>query len=234
MTILKASNVHKTFGKTGLTTEVLKGIDLTIEKGEFVAITGPSGSGKSTLLYLFGGLDRPSQGEIYIQDRPTAKMTDFDLAKMRNEEIGFVFQFHFLLPELTALENVVVPMLIRGESLKKAQGLAMEILERVGMGHRAKHYPKQMSGGEQQRVAIARALINRPAILLGDELTGNLDTQNSKEIYDLLRDCHKEFNQTIVLITHNTELAKMADRTIAIIDGQVQSDQRNSVTETLS
>jgi lipoprotein-releasing system ATP-binding protein len=225
MTIIKANQVRKTFGKNGAAVEVLKGIDLEIDKGEFVAITGPSGSGKSTMLYLFGGLDRPSSGEILIQDRPTSKLNDFDLAKMRNQEIGFVFQFHFLLPELTALENVLVPILIRGEKMGTAREMAKELLEKVGVGHRISHYPKQMSGGEQQRVAIARALINRPAMLLGDELTGNLDTQNSHEIYELLRACHRDFNQTIVLITHDMHIAEQASRIVRIMDGQIVSDE---------
>ncbi|MEB3198011.1 MAG: ABC transporter ATP-binding protein [Candidatus Sericytochromatia bacterium] len=202
----------------------VNGVSLRIDRGEFVAITGPSGSGKSTLLYLLGALDRPTSGSVRIDGADTARMHDPELAALRNRHVGFVFQFHFLLPELTALENVVLPQLVAGVARATAQARAQELLERLELTHRAGHRPHELSGGQQQRVAIARALANRPLLLLGDEPTGNLDTGNSHKVYEWLREQNQQHGQTIVLVTHNPELAEAADRVIELVDGQLVAD----------
>lgn len=222
--ILEAVGVRKTFCRDGENLQVLTGIDLQVHTGEFVAITGPSGSGKSTLLYLLGALDRPSDGEVRLAGESTSGLADPGLARIRNRLVGFVFQFHFLMMDLTALENVMVPAMVRGASSGSCRKRAQELLERVGLGHRLAHRPAQLSGGEQQRVAIARALINSPALLLGDELTGNLDTATSESIYQLLREHNQSEGQTIVVVTHNPQLAQHADRVIEMVDGTIRSD----------
>ncbi|HEY9897573.1 MAG TPA: ABC transporter ATP-binding protein [Pantanalinema sp.] len=224
--VLQAAEVTKSFKKEGL--QVLRGVSLSVEKGEFIAITGPSGSGKSTLLYLLGGLDRPSSGTISIQGQSTTGMSDRRLAALRNKAIGFVFQFHFLLPELTATENVMAPLLVAGASTKEARPLAEKLLHEVELSHRLEHKPAELSGGEQQRVAIARALIQSPALLLGDELTGNLDTGTGEAIYRLLRRYNRELGQTIIVVTHNPQLAQHADRVIDMVDGRIRSVTSNS------
>lgn len=222
--ILQATGIRKAFRRDGEDLEILAGIDLRIRKGEFLAITGPSGSGKSTLLYLLGALDRPSRGEVRLAGESTTGLADAAMARIRNRLVGFVFQFHFLMMDLTALENVMVPAMLAGASPGRCQDRARALLERVGLGHRLTHRPAQLSGGEQQRVAIARALINEPAMLLGDELTGNLDTAAGEAIYQLLREHNRTEGQTIVVVTHNPQLASHADRVIEMVDGRIRSD----------
>jgi lipoprotein-releasing system ATP-binding protein len=204
------------------------GVDLRIQAGEFVAITGPSGSGKSTLLYMLGGLDRPTHGEVLIDGVSTQKLPEQKLANLRNAKVGFVFQFHFLLPELTALDNVALPMMVAGKPDQEARARAAELLDLVELTNRVGHRPHELSGGQQQRVAIARALANDPLLLLGDELTGNLDTHNSQIVYALLRTYNRERGQTIVIVTHNLELARFADRHIELVDGHITRDQAAS------
>jgi lipoprotein-releasing system ATP-binding protein len=217
---LATAGVDKVLGR-GLPVTVLRGVDLTIQAGEFVAITGPSGSGKSTLLYLLGGLDRPTAGHVYILGQDTSAMADGPLSHLRMTQVGFVFQFHFLLPELTAVENIAAALLLAGEPRKVADDRAMSLLQRFGMAKRAKHRPGQLSGGEQQRVAIARAMANRPTVLLGDEPTGNLDQANSLAVYDEFRRLNQEHGQTIVVVTHDPTLAALADRRIELVDGRI-------------
>jgi lipoprotein-releasing system ATP-binding protein len=217
---LEARNVSKVLGR-GVPVTVLQDVSLTIQPGEFVAVTGPSGSGKSTLLYLLGGLDRPSGGDILILGQGTGAMPDNRLSDLRRETIGFVFQFHFLLPELTAAENVAAPLILAGASHQAARERAMDLLQRFGLANRAEHRPGQLSGGEQQRVAIARAMANRPAVLLGDEPTGNLDQTNSLAVYEEFRRLNREHGQTIVIVTHDPSLAALADRRIELVDGRI-------------
>lgn len=225
--VLEARGVVKAFQKDRASLAVLREVSLSVQKGEFVAITGPSGSGKSTLLYLLGALDRPSDGEIVILGKTTSGMNDKRLAALRLKDIGFVFQFHFLLPELNATENVMAPLLIAGVPSDQARTRAQSLLRKVELGHRLDHKPSELSGGEQQRVAIARALVHDPALLLGDELTGNLDTATGEAIYQLLRQYNRDRGQTIIVVTHNPELARHADRVIEMVDGQVRSDTRH-------
>lgn len=219
--ILEAQGVRKVFHRAGQAVEAICGIDLEIHAGEFVAITGPSGSGKSTLLYLLGALDRPSSGEIRLLGDATQEMRDAELANIRNRVVGFVFQFHFLMMELTATENVMIPALVAGKPLGEARRHARQLLDRVGLAQRVDHRPAQLSGGEQQRVAIARALMNRPVLLLGDEPTGNLDTATGESIYQLLRDQNRETGQTTIVVTHNPVLAQHADRLLHVVDGRL-------------
>ncbi|MEB3187926.1 MAG: ABC transporter ATP-binding protein [bacterium] len=219
--LLQARRVTRAFRASDGALEVLHAVDLEVRRGEFVAITGPSGSGKSTLLYLLGAMDRPDEGEILIGGQSTSSLGESDLASLRQRHIGFVFQFHFLLQDLTAVENVMTPLLLGGMSFRKASEQATGMLEQVGLGHRLTHLPSRLSGGEQQRVAIARALVHRPALLLGDEPTGNLDTRTGEQIHALLRQANREHGQTIVLVTHNPALAALADRVISIEDGRV-------------
>jgi lipoprotein-releasing system ATP-binding protein len=212
--------VTKVLGR-GVPVTVLQNVTLAIQTGEFVAITGPSGSGKSTLLYLLGGLDRPSSGDVTILDQSTTDMPDQRLSDLRLAKVGFVFQFHFLLPELTAAENVAAPLILAGLSRQQANERAMALIARFGLTKRASHRPGQLSGGEQQRVAIARAMANRPAVLLGDEPTGNLDQTNSLAVYEELRRLNREHGQTIVVVTHDPALAALADRRIELVDGRI-------------
>ena len=200
---------------------VLKGIDLEIKKGEIVAIIGASGVGKSTLLHLLGGLDRPTEGTLYYEGEDIFALNDQELDRFRNEEIGFVFQFHHLLPEFTALENVAMPGLIAQQKSDVAQDRAKELLDYVGLGERLKHRPSELSGGERQRVAIARALVNQPKVVLADEPTGNLDQKTSEAVHDLLWTLNDQFNQTFIIVTHNQTLAQRADRLVQLVDGQV-------------
>lgn len=212
-----AENIKKKIGNT----EILKGISLQINPSEVVSLVGPSGAGKSTLLSILGTLDKPSEGKVLIDSEDILKMNEKKLAAFRNKNIGFVFQFHHLLPEFTALENVYIPALIKGESKSNAEQSAKELLDRVGLSHRINHKPTELSGGEQQRVAVARALINQPKVIFADEPTGNLDSHNAEALHQLFFELRKEFGQTFVIVTHNEHLAQMADRTIHIVDGMI-------------
>lgn len=226
-TILHAQDIHKVFGVGEMATEIIHGITLSFETGEFTAIIGPSGSGKSTLLYMLGALERPTRGSIIIAGQDTATMDDIMLAHLRNAILGFVFQFHFLLPEFTARENVAMPLLIQGRGASnEAYAKAEAMLERVGMKGRMTARPGQLSGGQAQRVAIARALVNSPRIVFCDEPTGSLDTQSSEQVYRLLRELNSELHQTIIVVTHETTFADRSDRIINIVDGRVESDRR--------
>lgn len=217
MALIEASNIHKSFGSL----QVLKGINASIEPGEIVTIVGASGAGKTTFLQIAGTLMKPSQGNIYINGTLVNEMRDKELARFRNKHIGFVFQFHHLLPEFSALENVCIPAFIGGISKSDATKRAKEILSFLGLSHRTDHKPNELSGGEQQRVAVARALINKPDVVLADEPSGNLDSQNKKELHELFFTLRTQYNQTFVIVTHDTELAGMSDRTITMYDGQL-------------
>jgi len=220
--LLEAKNLHKVYYNGNKQLEVLKGVNLNIDKGKFVAIVGPSGAGKSTLLHILGGLDRPTQGEVIFGQKNIYNLSDIELSKIRNERIGFVFQFYHLLSEFTVLENVSLPALINDDLQSQvcdAQKKALELLEEVGLTKRIKHFPSQLSGGEQQRVAIARALINKPGLLLCDEPTGNLDSKTSDEIIALVKKINLENQMAVVLVTHNAELAKIAESVYYLRDG---------------
>ena len=215
--MIRTKEIRKSFG----TLEVLKGIDLLVERGEVVSIVGPSGAGKTTLLQILGTLSRPSSGEIEIDGEAVHALSDRQLSRFRNTKIGFVFQFHHLLPEFTALENVCIPGYIGGRDRREVEKRAAELLEMLGMEHRSSHKPAELSGGEQQRVAIARALINSPAVLLADEPSGNLDTKNREEIHRLFFTLRDTLGQTVVIGTHDGQLAAMSDRKIEMVDGQI-------------
>jgi lipoprotein-releasing system ATP-binding protein len=216
MTILEAKDIHKSFG----TLEVLKGVDLQVQQGEVISIVGSSGAGKSTLLHIVGTLDKPDSGEVSIAQLNPGKFNDKALSKFRNEKIGFIFQFHHLLPEFTAKENVAIPQLLNGAKQKDADRRADELLDLLGLANRQHHKPSELSGGEQQRVAVARALANHPAVVLADEPSGNLDSQNAKELHQLFFKLRDEFKQTFIIVTHNEELADMADRKLVMKDGR--------------
>jgi lipoprotein-releasing system ATP-binding protein len=215
--ILKAEQIKKRYGNL----EVLKGIDLDIKASEIVAITGASGAGKSTLLHILGTLDRPDSGAVFFKGQEISQYKSKALAEFRNQNIGFVFQFHNLLPEFSALENVCLPAFIAGLGRKEAEMKAQVWLEKLGMAARAHHKPSELSGGEQQRVAVARALINSPAIIFADEPSGNLDEKNAEQLHRLFLELRAEIAQTFVIVTHNTELANMADRRIVLEKGEV-------------
>ena len=215
--MIRTKEIRKSFG----TLEVLKGIDLLVERGEVVSIVGPSGAGKTTLLQILGTLSRPSSGEIEIDGEAVHALSDRQLSRFRNTKIGFVFQFHHLLPECTALQNVCIPGYIGGRDRREVEKRAAELLEMLGMEHRSSHKPAELSGGEQQRVAIARALINSPAVLLADEPSGNLDTKNREEIHRLFFTLRDTLGQTVVIVTHDGQLAAMSDRKIEMVDGQI-------------
>lgn len=218
--MLTAENLSK---KYGLLT-VLQSVSLSIQQGEFVAIAGPSGAGKSTLLHLLGSLDMPDTGSIRLLDNEILKMPKRKQAAFRNKNMGFVFQFHHLLPEFNALENVSMPLWIAGVKKKEAAEQAKAVLEIVGLSHRLQHKPGELSGGEQQRVAIARAIVHRPAVIFADEPTGNLDTANAESVHQLFFKLREEYNQTFVIVTHNTHLAAMADRTLMMKDGRIEQE----------
>lgn len=220
--MIQATNIHKSYGKL----HVLKGVDVSIEKGEIVSIVGRSGAGKSTLLHILGTLDQADQGEVTIDGVKVNGMGQIELSRFRNERIGFIFQFHHLLPEFTALENVCIPAFIQKKSQAEAEKRAKELLDYLGLSARLTHKPTQMSGGEQQRVAVARALMNQPAVIFADEPSGNLDTASSKELHELLFKLRDDFQQTFLIVTHNEDLAKMSDRTIVMQDGLLASDGR--------
>ena len=210
----------------GVEVRALDGINLNINAGEFVAIVGPSGSGKSTLLNMIGLLDTPSSGRIFLKGIDVSRASPDERARLRNRELGFVFQYHHLIPEFSALENVMMPMLIAGKSKAEAKERSRELLVSVGLGERLDNRPNQLSGGQNQRVAVARALVNGPSIVIGDELTGNLDTKSSQLIYDLLRDLNKKINQTFILVTHDMTLAEKTDRILRIVDGRIVCELR--------
>ncbi|MBL4585865.1 MAG: ABC transporter ATP-binding protein [Flavobacteriales bacterium] len=213
--MIKATDIRKSYGEL----EVLKGVSLEINEGEIVSIVGASGAGKSTLLHIIGTLDKADSGIIKIKGIETGKLKDKRLSEFRNRGIGFVFQFHHLLPEFTALENVCIPAFIAGKSQREAEEKAKELLTFLGLADRAEHKPSELSGGEQQRVAVARALINRPAVVLADEPSGNLDSQSAKDLHQMFFDLRDKFKQTFVIVTHNEELADMADRKLVMKDG---------------
>lgn len=215
--MIKATNIQKRYGEL----EVLKGVSLEISEGEIVSIVGASGAGKSTLLHIIGTLDKPDSGTLSIKGIETGKLKDKQLSDFRNKAIGFVFQFHHLLPEFTALENVCIPAFIAGKSQSEAEEKAKELLQFLGLSERINHKPSELSGGEQQRVAVARALVNQPAVVLADEPSGNLDSQSAKDLHKMFFDLRDKFNQTFVIVTHNTELANMADRKLEMKDGQI-------------
>lgn len=210
-------NLHKSYGSL----EVLKGINLQIADSSVVTIVGASGAGKSTLLHLMGTLDKPDKGQVLIDQVDLYKLSDQELADYRNKNIGFVFQFHHLLPEFTAVENVALPALIAGKSKAQSIARATELLDFLKLSGRLEHKPSQLSGGEQQRVAVARALMNNPKLILADEPSGNLDSENASQLHQLFFDLRDQFKQTFIIVTHNNELAKMADRTITIKDGLI-------------
>jgi lipoprotein-releasing system ATP-binding protein len=220
--LIKATNIHRKFliGRNDYL-EVLKGISLEITQAEVIAIVGPSGAGKSTLLHILGLLDRPSDGELFFEGENVFALKDETLARLRNQKIGFIFQFHHLLPEFTALENVMMPALIAGKSMHAVQDRARQLLQDVSVEHRAEHKPNELSGGEQQRVAVARALMNEPKLVLADEPSGNLDSENADALHQMIFDLRNKYHQTFVIVTHNKELADMADREIMVVDGSI-------------
>lgn len=215
--MIEVRNIKKSYGSL----EVLKGINLSINKGEIVSIVGASGAGKTTLLQILGTLDNADSGHLFINNTEVSSLKGKKIAKFRNQNIGFVFQFHHLLPEFTALENVCIPYYIKKGNKKEAEAKAMKLLEILGVAARASHKPNELSGGEQQRVAVARALMNDPAIILADEPSGNLDSASANNLHQLFFKLREEFNQTFVIVTHNEELAAMADRKIVMRDGNV-------------
>jgi len=225
--MLSAKSLYKKYGNL----EVLKNVSLDVAKGEIVSIVGPSGAGKSTLLHLLGGLDKPDAGTVMINNTNLFSLSPKKQAAFRNRHLGFVFQFHHLLPEFTARENVAIPLWIKGTGKKEALVQAVKMLNIVGLKKREDNKPAELSGGEQQRVAIARALVNRPDIIMADEPTGNLDSHNAQLIHELFLRLRDELNQTFVMITHNEALAKMTDRTLTMQDGRMEQEVRNSITD---
>ncbi|MBN1638858.1 MAG: ABC transporter ATP-binding protein [Ignavibacteriales bacterium] len=222
--ILSTYDIHKSFFKSkDKKIDVLKGISLELELNKITVLVGASGSGKSTLLHILSGLDKPDCGEVVIKKTNIFKLSDDKLSKFRNTNIGFVFQFHHLLPEFTAAENIAIPQMIKGTSMKKALGLASKLLDEVGLGDRIHHKPAELSGGEQQRVAVMRALVNNPAIIFADEPTGNLDSANSETLNSLFINLKTKFGSTFLIATHNPELVKLADRVIEIKDGIIKT-----------
>lgn len=218
--MIQIDNLTKSFGNL----QVLKGVSLSIKKGEVISIVGPSGAGKTTLLQLIGTLDKPSGGSIRFNGEELGKMSESRLATFRNRHIGFVFQFHQLLPEFTALENIIIPALIAGRKRKEAEAEAMELLRIMGIEQRAQHKPSEMSGGENQRVAVARALINRPEVILADEPSGSLDSHNKEELHRLFFDLRDKLGQTFIIVTHDESLAAFTDRTIRMVDGVIETE----------
>lgn len=217
--MIKIQGIKKSFGSL----EVLKGIDLEISRGEVVSIVGPSGAGKTTLLQIIGTLDRPDSGSVIVDGIDTSRMSERKLAEFRNLHVGFVFQFHQLLPEFTAMENILIPAYIAGKSTKEAKQRALELLNFMGLAERATHKPNELSGGEKQRVAVARALVNNPAVILADEPSGSLDTHNKEELHRLFFDLRDRFGQTFVIVTHDEQLASITDRTIKMRDGLLEA-----------
>lgn len=219
--MLQVIDIHKKYGVL----EVLKGINLTIRAGEVVSIVGASGAGKSTLLHILGTLDRADTGQVMFDDKNIARLNATELARFRNKHIGFIFQFHNLLPEFTALENACLPGFLAGRPEKEVKEQAAELLSMLNLSHRFHHKPSELSGGEQQRTAVARALVNSPRIIFADEPSGNLDSQNAQELHEIFFKLRAEFNQTFVIVTHNGELAAMADRTLTMKDGLIVQEE---------
>jgi lipoprotein-releasing system ATP-binding protein len=215
--MLTATNIQKYYGELW----VLKGVDLEIKQGEIASIVGPSGCGKSTLLHILGTLDKPDKGEVVVENQRINFLNEKQMAAFRNRHVGFVFQFHHLLPEFTALENVCIPGWMAGRRKKEVEENALSLLQMLGLGHRVENKPNALSGGEQQRVAVARALINKPAIIFADEPTGNLDSANARELHQLFFTLRQQFNQTFLIVTHNEELAQMSDRILHMKDGKI-------------
>ncbi|MFD2146477.1 ABC transporter ATP-binding protein [Mucilaginibacter antarcticus] len=215
--MLKATAINKSYGQL----QILKGVDIEVNKGEIVTIVGASGAGKSTLLNILGTLDRPDSGQLFINDVELNKLSNKNLSSFRNREIGFIFQFHHLLAEFDAIENVCIPAYIAGTSRHEVEKRAAELLDLLGLSHRLHHKPSTLSGGEQQRVAVARALINNPALIFADEPSGNLDSQNARELHELFIKLRKDFNQTFVIVTHNEDLANLSDRKVMMVDGLI-------------
>ncbi len=215
--MLKATDIEKSYG----TLQVLKKVSLTVNEGEIVSLVGASGAGKSTLLHILGTLDKPDKGSVQLKSKDIFKQTDKQLAAFRNQSLGFIFQFHHLLPEFTAIENVCIPAFIAGKGKQEAELRAKELLDTLKVSHRSNHKPSELSGGEQQRVAVARALMNKPAVILADEPSGNLDTANARSLHELFFQLREQMQQTFVIVTHNEELADMADRKIFMKDGSI-------------
>ena len=224
--IIKTKNLTKEYEAGSQIVKALNGIDLSVEKGEFISIMGPSGSGKTTLMNIIGCLDSPTNGTYHLNERSVSELDDDELAKIRNEEIGFVFQSFHLLPRSSALENVMLPLKYAGCSENEAINRSKKVLEKVGLQDRVKHSPSELSGGQQQRVAIARALVNKPSILFADEPTGNLDSKTGNEVMNLFKDLNNQ-GQTIIIITHEDNIASQSNRVITIMDGLIESDTRN-------
>ncbi len=224
--VLRASHIAKVYEEGDLKTDVLADVSFTLKRGETLAIVGASGSGKSTLLHIIGGLDSLTRGEVEVEGQNLSRLSDADRGRVRNRSMGFIYQFHHLLPEFTALENVCMPLLIRGVAIAEAERQATALLERVGLGKRLQHKPGELSGGERQRCAVARALVTRPACVLGDEPTGNLDEGNAAQVYDLMLELNREIGTSFILVTHDNRLAARMDRTLELHNGVLMEKTR--------